>query len=183
MLIEQLFSSGIMQMGPSRADPSRQVGVFNLAAVADFPAQRAAEMDKFAWLAGEWTYENSVPTTSASPAYTDVGAGRFSLCDNKTWICMVAPDGRETPHITFDPCSKQWIYLLFRGSFGLLRSAEGWRDDQIAFTGLMTMLGINVEWRLTWHRQGPDQFFFTNEERNQDGAWCSIDEWRFRRKL
>jgi hypothetical protein len=28
MLIEELFSRGIMTMGPSRLDPCRQVGVF-----------------------------------------------------------------------------------------------------------------------------------------------------------
>lgn len=182
MLIERLFSTGIMRMGPSRLDPDRQVGVFNPEAIRDLPAQRAAEMEKVAWLAGEWDFENSVPATSASPAYTDIGTGRYTLCDHKAWICQAAPDGRETPLITWDPFSRQWIYLLYRGGFGMLRSADGWRANQIAFTGLMTMLGINTDWRITWRRENENQFSFTNEEKAEDGSWVYIDEWRFRRK-
>ena len=67
MLMERLFSSGIMKMGPSRLDPQRQVGVFNPASVAGLPELRAAETEKFRWIAGEWNYENAVPATSVSP--------------------------------------------------------------------------------------------------------------------
>ena len=182
MLMQELFSRGVMTMGPSRIDPARQVGVFNPAALAGFPALRAAEMEKFRWLLGEWNYENAVPATSANPAYIDIGSGRFSLCEGGKWICRVAPDGRETPNITFDPFSRQWIYLLMQGAYGILRSSEGWVGDQIVFTGLMTMLGINCDWRMTWTRQGPGQFGFVNEERTENGSWACIDEWRFKRK-
>ena len=103
MLIERLFYTGIMQMGPSRIDPNRQVGVFNPEAIRDLPAQRVAEMQKIAWLAGEWDFENLVPATSASPAYTDIGMCRYALCDNNTWLSAVAPDGRETRMITSTP--------------------------------------------------------------------------------
>src|SRR5258708_6274987 len=121
MLIEDLFSRGIMMMGPSRTDPSRQVGTFRPEFLSGLPALRAAEMEKFRWLAGEWDHRNAVPATRVSPAYNDAGVSRFSLCENGTWICNVAPDGRETPHITFDPFSRQWIYVLIRGSYGILR--------------------------------------------------------------
>jgi hypothetical protein len=107
MLIERLFSTGIMKIGPSRVDPERQVGVFNPAFLADLPALRAAELEKFRWIAGEWTYENPVPETRASPAYADIGSIRFGINQKTNWICMVAPDGSETPQITFDPFSKQ----------------------------------------------------------------------------
>jgi hypothetical protein len=53
MLIEELFSRGIMAMGPSPRDPNRQVGVFNADFIAHLPALRASEMDKFRWIAGE----------------------------------------------------------------------------------------------------------------------------------
>ncbi len=182
MLMEQLFASGVMQMGPSRVDPSRQVGVFNSDFISGLPALRAAKMEEFRWIVGEWSHENAVPATSANPAYIDIGSSRFSLCDKSNWVCIVAPDGRETPNITFDPFSKQWIYLLMKGAYGVLRSQEGWRNGQIAFTGLMTMLGMNCEWRLTWSRDGNDRFSFVNEERKADGTWEYIDEWRFVRK-
>jgi hypothetical protein len=182
MLMEELFSKGIMKMGPSRVDPERQVGVFNLEVVASLPALRAAELEKFRWLAGEWTYENAVPATPVSPAYSDIGSARFSYNEKTNWICMVAPNGEETPHITFDPFSRQWIYLLMKGSFGILRSAEGSKGDVIAFTGLMTMIGINTEWRMTWTRHGPDRFSFVNEEQTDAGSWAYIDEWRFQKK-
>jgi hypothetical protein len=99
-------------MGPSRIDPGSQVGVFNPDFVAGLPALRAAEMEKLRWLAGEWSYENAVPATGISPAYTDIGFTRFSLSTDSHWICLVAPDGRELPQITFDPFSRQWIYIL-----------------------------------------------------------------------
>lgn len=182
MLMEKLFSSGIMKMGPSRVDPERQVGVFNPAAVARLPALRSAEMEKFRWIAGEWRYENAVPATPVSPSYGDIGTARFTVNEKSHWICMLAPDGDEIPQITFDPFSRQWIYLLTRGSYGMLRSDEGWKAASIAFTGLMTMIGINTEWRMTWTRQGPDRFRFVNEECTPDGSWAYIDEWRFQRQ-
>jgi hypothetical protein len=46
LLIEKLFSAGIMQMGSSRVDPGRQVGVFNPAFISSLPALRASEMEK-----------------------------------------------------------------------------------------------------------------------------------------
>jgi hypothetical protein len=182
MLIEELFSRGIMAMGPSSGDPNRQVGVFHSDFIARLPALRASEMEKFRWIAGEWTHENHVPATRVSPSYTDIGASRFSFCEKESWICMLTPDGRETPHITFDPFSKQWIYVLIRGAYGILRSPEGWRDNRIVFTGLMTMLGITCDWRMTWTKTSHDHFGLVNEERAEDGSWQYIDEWRFTRK-
>jgi hypothetical protein len=194
MLMQQLFSTGIMKMGPSRVDPARQVGVFDPNFVAGLPALRTAELEKFRWLVGEWSYENAVPATSLSPAYSDIGTTRFALSKDGAWICIVAPDGTEIQNITFDPFSKQWIYVLLRGSYGILRSSDGWSEgrtagssegkpgNQIAFSGLMTMIGINCEWRMTWTRERDDHFHFVNEERNGDGSWAYIDEWRFKRK-
>jgi hypothetical protein len=180
-LIEELFSSGVMRMGPSRADPQRQVGVFNPGAVAGLPALRAAEMEKFRWIDGEWEHENAVPATPVSPAYADVGKSRFALDAKGEWVCAVAPDGNQIQQITFDPFSRQWIYVLTRGAYGMLRSADGWTGDSIAFTGTMTMLGPTREWRMTWRRDGPDRFGFVNEE-NLNGEWAYIDEWRFIRR-
>lgn len=182
MLIEELFSRGIMTMGPSRSDPERQVGVFRPEAVSELPSIRAAEIEKFRWIAGEWNYENRVPATRYSPAYNDAGTNRFSLCEKDSWVCMVAPDGRHVRHMTFDPFSRQWIYVLTQGSYGILRSPEGWIGDRIVFTGLMTMIGIDCEWRMTWTRHGHDAFRFVNEERGADGSWEYIDEWRFTRR-
>jgi len=34
----------------------------------------------------------------------------------------------ETPNITFDPFSKQWMYVLIDGAYGILRSPEGWHE-------------------------------------------------------
>ena len=179
--MEELFSSGIMKMGPSRIDPNRQVGVFNLDYVSSLPALRSAEMEKLRWLVGEWSYENLVPATPVSPAYTDIGSCTYSLNEKTNWLCIVAPDGREIQQITFDPFSKQWIYVLLQGSYGILRS-QGWTGDQIVFSGLMTMIGLNREWCMTWTKASADRFSFINEEQNADGSWSYIDEWRFNRK-
>jgi hypothetical protein len=176
--MEELFSSGVMMMGPSRHDPERQVGIFNPGAVAGLPALRATEMEKFRWIEGEWDHENSVPGTAVSPAYTDAGRSRFALDAKNDWVCAVALDGTLTTQITFDPFSRQWIYVLTRGAYGMLRSAEGWTGHSIAFIGTMTMLGPTREWRMTWRRDGRERFSFVNEE-CLDGQWTYIDEWRF----
>lgn len=168
-------------MGPSPGSPETQVGIFDANFVSRLPVRRAAEMKNFGWLAGEWRYQNHVPAGRLNPAYTDEGVARFSLCEGESWICSVAPDGRETPQITFDPFSGQWIYILMRGSYGTLRSREGWRDDRLVFSGLMTMIGIDTEWRMTWTKAGNDRFSFTNEECLGDGSWAFIDTWRFDR--
>jgi hypothetical protein len=182
MLIEELFANGIMAMGPSRNDPARQVGVFRTEAVSPLPAIRTAEMEKFRWIAGEWTYENRVPATGRSPAYSDVGTSRYSLCEKESWVCLVAPDGKEIRYLTFDPFSRQWIYVLTQGSYGMLRSREGWNGNRITFSGLMTMIGIECQWRMTWTKQSDDEFGFVNEELGANGSWEYIDEWRFTRK-
>ena len=96
-------------------------------------------------------------------------------------MCVVSGEGRQYPQITFDPLSKQWIYLLTRGSYGLLRSPGGWQRDSIAFSGLMTMLGIELEWKMTWIKESRDRFRFINEEREGNEGWKFIDEWRYRR--
>jgi hypothetical protein len=83
-------------------------------------------MESFRWIEGEWSYENEVPATCFNPAYT-ASSGRFVLGEGGTWVCAVSGEGREYPQITSDPLSKQWIYLLSRGSYGLLRSPDGWR--------------------------------------------------------
>ena len=182
MLIEELFSRGILTMGASQSDPARQAGVFRPEAVSELPAVRAAEMQKFRWIAGEWNYENRVPATRLSPAYTDVGMCRFSLCEQDAWICLVPPDGTQSRHITFDPFSRQWIYVLTQGSYGILRSPQGWIEDRIVFSGLMTMIGIDCEWRMTWTKESDDAFSFVNEELGAHGSWEYIDEWHFNRK-
>ena len=181
MLMERLFSTGVMKMGPSRVDPQRQVGVFNPGYVSGLPELRAAELDKFRWLIGEWNFENGVPATRVSPAYGDIGVARFSFSQRLNWICMQAPDGAEIPQITFDPFSRQWVYLLMMGSYGMLRSPEGWFGDKIEFTGSMTMIGVNCLWRMRWTREGEEAFSFINEECTETGEWAYIDEWRFKR--
>jgi hypothetical protein len=182
MLIEELFSRGIMTMGVSKADPLRQVGVFRPEAVAELPAARAAAMGQFRWIAGEWSYENRVPATRLNPAYTEVGSTRFAFCERDSWVCTVSPDGKETHSITFDPFSRQWVYVLTQGSYGMLWSREGWVDSRIVFSGPMTMIGINCEWRMTWTKTSDDAFRFVNEECSANGAWDYIDEWCFERK-
>jgi hypothetical protein len=92
-------------------------------------------MVKFRWLAGEWHHENHVPAGRLNPAYVDSGSSKFSFCENDSWICSVAPDGGKTPLITFDPLSEQCIYVLLRGSCGVLRSREGWQSERIVFGG------------------------------------------------
>lgn len=178
MLIEELFAKGMMIMGPSRVDPNRQVGVFAPKAVAGISTTRAAEVERFRWIVGEWNYENLVPQTRLSPAYTDIGTQRFAITEDG-WVCSVTPDGAHHRWITFDPFSRQWIYVLTRGSFGMLRSKEGWVGQQITFSGLMTMIGVECEWRMTWTTISGEEFQFVNEERASDGSWAYIDEWRF----
>lgn len=118
-------------------------------------------MEKFRWIVGKWNHENIVPATRVSPAYADVGSSRFSLCENGNWILRRSPDGREVPHLTFDPFSRQWIYVLTNGAYGISRSSEGGtqtkKGDRMVFTGLMTLLGINCDWRMTWTRYSLDE--------------------------
>ncbi len=182
MLIEELFSKGLMTMGASKADPERQVGIFRPEAISQLPAIKAAEMEKFRWIVGEWNYENRVPATRLSPAYADVGSSRFSFCEKDAWICLAAPDGKESRNITFDPFSRQWIYALTQGSYGILRSPDGWVNDRIAFSGRMTMIGIDCEWRMTWTKISDRAFGFVNEQFTTEGTWEYIDEWHFVRR-
>ena len=181
MLMEELFRRGIMVMGPSRDDPNRDAGIFNIESIKQFPALRLSELQKFKWIAGDWITANSVPATSRSPAYIDSGTCAYKLCEKDAWICLVDRSGRERPHITFDPFSKQWIYLLAEGAYGVMRSA-GWTENKIVFTGHITMIGVDCEMRQTWSKTSDDEFSFINEELLPDGTWGHVDEWRMTRK-
>jgi len=181
MLMKELFRRGIMVMGPASDDPSRQIGTFNMTLIAGFPALRAAEMEKMRWLEGEWSTVNKVPATSVSPAYEDRNTGRYKFCEKDTWICLVGLDGRERPLITFDPFSKQWIYLLAHWAYGILRS-PGWNGDELVFEGQMTMIGVDCGMRQKWKKKSDREFWFVNEERLNDGSWGFVDEWEMKKK-
>jgi hypothetical protein len=43
------------------------------------------------------------------------------------------------------------------------------------------MLGIELEWKMTWIKKSRDRFRFINEEREGNEGWKFIDEWRYRR--
>jgi hypothetical protein len=177
-LIETLFARNVMHIGPSRNDPQRMVGTFNPDFLAGLPALRGAELRKFHWIAGTWRWENPVPVTALSPAYTDAGTVTFVLGENDTWVCLTGPGGKLIPNITFDPFSRRWMYVLTNGSYCVLRS-PGWVGNQIVFTGPMSMIGIDCEWRMTWTKKSDDEFTFVNEEQLTDGSWAYIDEWRY----
>jgi hypothetical protein len=175
MLMEELFDRGIMRMGPARDDPSRQVGVFNLEYVSTFPAARLAEMEKFRWIEGIWNADNRVPVTRTNPAYTDRHTFQYQFCEKDAWICSVR-GGVERRHITFDPFSRQWMYVLIEGAYGIMRS-PGWDGDHITFEGLVTMIGVECYMRQRWTRTSNDAFQFINEEKLADGSWAFVDDW------
>lgn len=170
-----------MKMGPSREDPSKQVGVFNRELVAGFPAARLAAMEQFRWLEGSWICSNRVPATGENPEYVDVNVYTYRICESGVWVCTVGRDGRERPHLTFDPFSRQWMYVLAEGAYGVLRS-PGWEGNRIVFMGHMTMIGVDCEMRQTWTRQSEDAYSFVNEEQTADGSWVFADEWHCRRQ-
>lgn len=185
MIIEELFANGVMTMGPSPQDPTRQVGVFAPGALADMPVIRARAFEDFAWIAGRWSYENRVPATPSSPAYVDAGEVEYFVLEVEGWISSRQPERRL---LIYDPMSRQWMYILTRGAYCLLRSPAGWNDrlTQIVFEGRMAMLGLERDWRMTWTRLGSTAFCFVNEERHpgEDGVsgnWVFVDEWQFRR--
>jgi hypothetical protein len=177
-LIAELFRRGIMVMGPSRHDPGRIVGTFPPDLIQKITTERLGEMQKAGFMAGDWLTENLVPATPHNRAYIEAGKGSMRLSSSGTWLCLVR-NGVEVPHITYDPFSKQWMYLLVEGAFGILRS-KGWVGDQISFTGLMTMIGAEREFRHTITKLGADEFSALNEERH-GAEWIYVDEWHFRR--
>jgi hypothetical protein len=180
MVMEELFKRGIMTMGPSRHDPANIVGVFNKDFAAGLPASRRAAMDTLRWIAGEWDSINTVPATRHNPAYAETGTGVLTLCEKENWICR-GREGTQKPHITFDPFSKQYMYVLTEGAYCVLRS-PGWQDQRLVFTGHMTMIGVDCEWRTTLTKRSAAEFHYLNEEQLPGGEWALIDEWLFTRK-
>jgi hypothetical protein len=177
-LIEELFEKGIMVMGPSRHDPKEIVGTFPPDLFPKLVAQRTAEMQRVRFMAGEWLTVNQVPATPRNPAYAEHGKGSMRMSPTGAWLCLVR-SGVEVPHITFDPFSRQWMYILAEGAFGILRS-KGWEGERISFTGLMTMIGAERELRHTITKVGGDEFHSLNEELH-GSEWVYVDEWQYRR--
>jgi hypothetical protein len=155
--MEELFRRGIMRMGPARNDPERQVGVFNMEFVSTLPALRLSEMEKFRWIEGAWNTANRVPATTCSPAYTDLGSVTYQLCEKSAWLCTLDRAGAERRHITFDPFSRQWMYLLLEGAYGIMRS-PGWVENRIVFEGLVTVIGVQCECARPGPRLAPMSF-------------------------
>jgi hypothetical protein len=180
-IIEELFGKGVMVMGPSRDDPKNLVGVFNREQVIKLGPMRKKEMERVKWLAGTWSAENKVPATKHNPAYTERLTYTYSVCENGSWICLVDARGKERPHITFDPFSGKWVYILAEGAFGILRST-GWEEAKIEFMGRMLMLGVDREIRQLWNKVSDTEFRFVNEEKDASGRWLLTDEWVMRRK-
>jgi hypothetical protein len=85
-----------------------------------------------------------LPATRLNPAYVDVNPGTYAISEEGNWVCRAGRDGRMLPHITFDPFSKQWMYVLAEGAYGLLH-ASGWTGNRIVFTGPITMIGVDCE--------------------------------------
>jgi hypothetical protein len=100
---------------------------------------------------------------ASTRCYSETGSARIRLCEKDAWHCRVAVDGRERPFITFDPFSKQWMYILAEGAYGILRS-PGWTANRIVFEGRMTMIGVDCELRQTWTKVSDDEYIFINEE-------------------
>jgi hypothetical protein len=46
---------------------------------------------------------------------------KFSICEDDCCIWFSESDGRETPNVTFNTFSRQWIYMLLRGPYRMLR--------------------------------------------------------------
>ena len=177
-MIAELFEKGIMVMGPSRHDPAQTVGTFPPDLIPKLMAERVAAMQAVHSMAGDWITENSVPASAHNPAYIDHGRATMELGPSGMWICNVR-NGNPVPHITYDPFSRQWMYVLAEGAYGIVRS-PGWDGDRISFTGLMTMIGAEREFRHTITKVSGDEFHALNEERSADG-WAYVDEWKFRR--
>ncbi len=55
-------------------------------------------------------------------------------------------------------------------------------DRDITFLGLMTMIGVECDWRMTWTRVSDDKFQFVNEEKTPHNDWAYVDEWHFKRR-
>jgi len=180
MVMEELFGRGIMTMGPSRHDPSNIVGVFNKDFAVALPALRKDAMETLRWMAGDWESVNTVPASGHNPAYAETGTGSLTLCEKENWICR-GRDSSQKPYITFDPFSRQYMYVLTEGAYCVLRS-QGWEGNHLIFTGHMTMIGVDCEWRLTLTKRGNDEYHFLNEEQLPNGQWALIDECLFTRK-
>jgi hypothetical protein len=65
--------------------------------------------------------------------------------------------------------------------YGVLES-KGWRRDSIAFTGCLTMLGVDCEIRQTVSKGSADEFYTLNDEKIREGTWVVTDEFEFRRQ-
>jgi hypothetical protein len=179
-VIDAMFAGGVVRMGPSRHDPARQVATFDPSAIAALAAARDRELHAFLWILGNWHFENAVPAGRLNPAYTDIGTARYVRSEDGAWIALALPNGRPVPLLTFDAWSRQWIYVLTNGAYGLLRS-PGWAGNTMTFTGTMTMVGVTCDWRMRWTKDGDDAFAFVNEEQVA-GRWRYIDEWRHTRQ-
>lgn len=181
-LIEELFENGTMVMGPSRHHPADIVGTFPPELIPKLHAERKAEIEKVQFMTGDWVTENEVPATPRNPSYVDRAKASMKLSAAGTWVCAV-PNSVDVPLLTYDPFSHQWMYVLAEGAYGILRS-KGWEGDRLALTGLMTMIGVEREFRHTIIRPADgsrnDEFHAVNEERHGT-EWVHVDRWRFRR--
>ena len=114
-------------------------------------------MEEFKWLVGEWSAENRVQATPATPAYTDTYLYTYQLCEGDTRISITGPGGNLWPYLTFDPFTGRWMMTFVDGLYDVLQS-RGWQDNLVVFAGHLTMLGIDCELRQTMTGEAATNF-------------------------
>lgn len=146
-----------------------------------------AEMQKVAWMIGDWTIDVRVFATPTTPESQDHGLASVSRVVGGTWLQMadVYPEGtQDLGFMTYNIVTRRWVSLgLDSAGNSVLSTAPDWQGNQLKLIAEgVEILGEKVTLRQTVTQISPDEFMVLNEERLEDGSWVSLDEYRYRRR-
>jgi len=145
--------------------------------------KEAAELDRIAWMEGDWRQVASIFANGAVPrSKAEMGVWTITLdraANAVRWAPREAPK-EQIPFMTFDPYSRVWFGAESAAdAWGITRSGANWTDAKIVTEGRMTIRGVECDLRQTVERVTSDEFVVFNDERRPDGSWVAIDEHRF----
>lgn len=143
----------------------------------------APEMERVAWMVGDWDVVAIVEGRNDKPS--EAGLSRIAPALGGVWLEMrdTYPDGnQDVGFLGFDAATKRWKNLSVDG-YGNAHvvTTEGWQGERLVFEADFSILGVGAHLRQTLERTSPDTFRFTNEERI-GGKWVPVDAYAYRRR-
>lgn len=140
------------------------------------------ELERAAWLAGDWNVTARVFATPKTPERVDRGTSHVERILDGTWLSFrdTYPSGtQDLGFLTFNPVTKLWMAVHLDSTGNAIRStARDWDAGRLVFvTESAVIVGETITLRQTIEKRSDTEYRVLNEEQLASGAWAKLDEY------